>query len=151
MVLSYLLDIIYKTKRGRYNLNKETSKKNRKGAKEIAKMKILDYISDPNNKQLTRENIAKKVLGYKHSCALYNLFTAAELNEIEIEALEMKRTRYSAHISKIDDGVIKRAIAGDVNAAKLAYQRFENWAPSKELKLKANMKVDIDKDDAGCL
>jgi len=142
-------------------MDKKTSKKNlsalqmrqagRESAKDVARMKLVDYLSDPNNKRLSREKLATDILGYAHGCAIYKLFTAVELNEIEFEALETKRKRYAGHLSKIDDGLIRRAEKGDVNAVKLAYQRFENWSPPKELRLKADMKVNIDKDDAGCL
>lgn len=119
--------------------------------KSIAKKKLIDYLSNPNNKSLTRAQLSTKVLGWKNAASIHNMFSAEELHGIEFEALEAKRKRYSSELSKVDKGVLKRAVAGDVNAAKLAYQRFENWAPAKELKVKSAMKVTIDKDDAGCL
>jgi len=150
-----MLDIIYKIKRRglirAMGKREEAAKIKKQSAKGVAREKLIIYLSDPNNKHLTRAQLAKTVLGCRNANTIHNKFTAAELNEIEIEALDIKRKRYAGHISKIDDGLIKRAMSGDVNAAKLAYQRFENWAPSKELKLKADMKVNIDKDDAGCL
>lgn len=112
---------------------------------------LVKYLSNPNNKPLTRKGLAVEVLGHKNEVGLYNLFSSAELYEIDAEALDIKRTRYSSALSKIDTRLIKEAAGGNVNAIKLAYQRFENWAPSKELKLNADMHVNIDKEDAGCL
>lgn len=119
--------------------------------REIDRQKLIDYLSDPNNKPLNRSLLAKKVLGVKSAQSLYARFDSAEMKEIEIEALEVKRKRYASHLSKVDDTLLKKAIAGDVNAIRLAYQRFEGWAPPKELKVKSDMQVIISKEDAGCL
>jgi len=90
--------------------------------------KLLDYLSDPDNDYLTRAKLATQVLGYKNEKSLHRLFSSAELHEIEREALEIRRTRYSPMISKIDRAVVISAITGDMSAAKLAYQRFEGWS-----------------------
>jgi len=66
------------------------------------------------------------VLGIKRT-TLYHHFTPAELSEIEKEGLDARRTKYASLIAHVDQGLLKRAKEGDPQAAKLIYQRFEDW------------------------
>ena len=54
------------------------------------------------------------------------IFTPRELSEIEREALDMGRKRFSPELAKIDKALIERAAQGDTAVVKLAYQGFEN-------------------------
>jgi len=120
-------------------------------AKDIHERKLIEYLSDPNSKPLTRGQLSTKILGFKNEISIHGCFTKSELVEIEWKALDARRRQYAGSISEIDKSLIKRAKSGDSNAIKLAYQRFEGWAPAKELKLKGDMTVTISPDDAGCL
>jgi len=66
---------------------------------------------------------------------IYRYFTPEELTEIEVQALAIRRRKYSLMLAKVDDGVLKRGAEGDPQAAKLAYQRFEGWEPSEKKKI----------------
>lgn len=89
---------------------------------------ILEYLSDPDVEELTRSDVAFKACGYSDKSPLYKMFRPAELDEIYNEALTLRRQKYAASIILVDKGLFERAIAGDVQAAKLIYQRFEAWS-----------------------
>ena len=104
-------------------------------AKERNTIKLLEYLGDPNNKILTKTELALTVLGYKRMESLYNCFTVDELSEIETQALELRRKRYSPQLMEIDKALIKAAKGGDSHAIKLCYQRFEGWTEKKMVEL----------------
>lgn len=101
-------------------------------AKERNKLKILEYLSNPLNKPVDRVTLATKVLGYSKSVTLYRFFTPAELSEIENEAKEQRRKRYAIKLMQIDDAMLNQSLEGNDRAAKLCYQRFEDWGERKE-------------------
>lgn len=41
------------------------------------------------------------------------------------------RSMYAQHMPEIDSAVLKKAKTGDINAAELAYKRFEGWSPKQ--------------------
>lgn len=98
-------------------------------AKERHKVKLLEYLGNPDNPFLNRSELAEKVLKIKRR-TFYDHFTPADLSEIEKEALEIRRGKYAAGIARVDRAMIDAAASGDSQAAKLIYQKFENWAPS---------------------
>lgn len=92
------------------------------------KAKILEYLSNPDNKPLNRTGLSTNVLGFADCSVLYQVFTPEEIRDIEHEALELRRKCYAAKLAQVDDGLLKKAIAGDPTAAKLAFQRYEQWS-----------------------
>jgi hypothetical protein len=96
-------------------------------AKERNKDKLLKYLGNPENEFLTREKLSTEVLGYKTGEGIYKTLSPADLEAIDAEALEMRRSKYSRRMAEVDKGVLLAASAGDAKAAKLAYQRFEGW------------------------
>ena len=95
---------------------------------------LLDYLGNPANEFPTRRFMSEEVLGFAKSTQfIYKMFTLEELNEIEQEALAMRRLKYSPGIAKVDRALFKQALAGDTAAIKLCYQRFEDWGERKEL------------------
>lgn len=53
--------------------------------------------------------------------------------------LEKRRSRYTEHLSEVDQALIEKAKEGDTRAAELLYRRFENWTPKQaEAELKRN-------------
>jgi hypothetical protein len=100
------------------------------GNKEIHRLTLLEYLSNPDNEFLNRAGLATTALGFSSPCVLYHIFTPEELTEIEAEALEMRRTMYGAKLARVDQAVLRRAASDDGTAAdaKLAYQRFEGWS-----------------------
>jgi len=103
--------------------------------------KLLAFLSNPSNPKLDRAEYSTQVLGYKQEHAVYSFFSPEELNDIEWEALEIKRKRYASDMSEVDKGVLEKAAKGDAACAKLAYQKFEGWNEKTiaELELKLPM------------
>ena len=103
--------------------------------KEIHRLTLVEYLSNPDNEFLNRSGQSTTALGFSSPCVLYHIFTPAELTEIEKEALEMRRTKYGAKLAKVDQAVLDRAASKEGTAAdaKLAYQRFEGWS-EKQIK-----------------
>jgi hypothetical protein len=95
-------------------------------AKERHRAAIIEYMGDPDNAFPTRGqlpgicNISKPVL-YAH-------FTPQDLSEIERQGLDLRRTRYIKQAANIDAALMRKAEEGDAQAAKLFYQRIENWS-----------------------
>lgn len=96
-------------------------------ARDKARAKLLKYLADPNNEFLKRQELSTQVLGYRHPNQLNRMFSAEEIQEIEKEALDLRRKKYAPRLSKIDKAVLERAETGDPVAARLAYKRFEGW------------------------
>jgi hypothetical protein len=111
-------------------------------AKVRHKRKLIEYIGNPENDFPTREAMAVRVCQIKRQ-TLYSHFSPDELSEIESEALEVRRTKYAAQLTKVDQSVLKKAAEGDMAAAKLAYQRFENWSERKSTELTGDLGLDI--------
>jgi hypothetical protein len=97
-------------------------------AKEKHREKLLEYLGNPENEFLNRVRLAIEVLGFAKRESLYQTFTLDELNEIEAEALEIRRKKYKSEIAKADKALFKQAHGGDVAAIKLCYQKFEDWS-----------------------
>ena len=104
-------------------------------AKENSKTKVkyrqalVEYWCDEESAHLPRKKIAESVLGISKQ-ALYKQFAPDELDEIERECLETRRKRYLSKLMKVDDALFRRAMAGNIPAIKLCYQRFESWNPN---------------------
>jgi len=100
----------------------------KKTAKDRARDKLLQYLGNPENEWLPRIKLSTEVLGYTTTTAIHNMFTADELCEIDNEALALRRKKYASRISEVDRGMLSKALV-DPQAARLIYQRFEDWAP----------------------
>ena len=92
------------------------------------KIKLLEYLSNPDNEILTRAKLSTQVLGYSQEHQIYASLSPAELAEIEREALELRRKCYAASLGRVDNGILRAAAKGDAAAAKLCYQRFEGFS-----------------------
>lgn len=106
-----------------------------KPAKTLGREKLLDYLSNPGNDYIPRYRLSVEVLGKKDPSYIHHLFSVSELDEIESEALGLRRKKYAPALAKADKGLLKRAADGDPAAVKLAYQRFENWTEKGSLNL----------------
>jgi len=106
---------------------------------------LLSYLGDPENEVLPRYRLAKEVLHYRQSGGMYRLFTPLELDQIEAEALDIRRKRFALQLMKADQGLLRRAAEGDPTACRLVYQRFEGWEPSvrKRVDVTAELRAQV--------
>ena len=91
------------------------------------RLKLLEYLGDPDNEWLARKELSTAVLGYKQENGIYKCFTVDELCQIDAEALEIRRKRYASRLARVDAGMLREA-RKNPQAAKLMYQRLENWS-----------------------
>lgn len=108
-------------------------------AKEKHKAKLLEYLGNPENIFCDRVTMATKIIGYKKSQSLYKVFTTEELDEIERGALKLRRNKLSRQMADIDDAMVKEAKDGNERAAKLCYQRLEDWGEKRIIDAGGNM------------
>ena len=107
-------------------------------AKEQHKLKLLEYLANPENEIMNRSTLAEKVLGISAS-VMYRTFNADELSDIEAEALRRRRSRFSLKISQVDNALFSKAIDDkDVKAIELVYKKFENWNPNQKIEISTN-------------
>lgn len=116
---------------------KKSPKKSRKrlSKKEINKQLIIEYIADLDNLSLKTKDIAKHIgLGERHT----QRYLIPKLWE---EALKIRRERYAKLSIVVDMGLVKKAVKGDVAAARLYYEKFEEF--EKRIKLKTDRGVTL--------
>jgi hypothetical protein len=101
-------------------------------AKDRAKIKIVEYLSNSDNGFIPWQRLCTEVCNYKNSRYLYILFTIEERRKIEQTALDERRKNYIRQSAAVDYGLLKKAISGDAAAAKLWYQRFEGWSEKQQ-------------------
>jgi len=102
--------------------------KKKETKKEQHRATLLMYLENPENEWLTRQNLSTQVLGFKQENQIYKVFNVDEIYEIELKAIDLRRKKYTRLLSAVDIGLLKKAAEGDPQAAKLAYQKFENWS-----------------------
>ena len=112
-------------------------------AKDIAKEKLLNYLSNPENEFMTRLRLSNEVLGYKNPNQLNAMFTAAEIQEIEDEALVLRKKRSARQRGNVLDAMYQKAVRGDVSAMKEYLDRTEGKVTDK-LDVNADVKADVD-------
>ena len=94
-------------------------------AKERNRLKLLKYLSDPENDFLSRHDLAVSVLGYKDSSPMYKLMTPSDLIEIEDVAWEERKKRTVRDRAEVYKSLLKVAKTGDVPAIKEYLNRTE--------------------------
>ena len=93
-------------------------------AKGLHREKLLKYLANPDNEWPTRQDLATKVLGISQA-GMYQQFTGTELDSVEAEALNLRRSQIARYSVKVDRALYNKALEGDVSAMKLWYQRME--------------------------
>jgi hypothetical protein len=111
-------------------------------AKERHRRKLIEFLGNPENEFPTRYDMAKQVLGFKDSSTLYRHFSVQELCDLEAEALALRRTKYASQLAAVDVSLLKDA-KKNTKAARLAYQRFEDWAPRKRIETDVKGEVSL--------
>ena len=107
---------------------------NKLTAKDRHRINILEYLANPENIVCSRTKLAE-VLGIT-TTSLYQFFKTEELSAIELEALNMRRGRYSLKLAQVDSALLEKAIDDkDVKAIELVYKKFENWNPNHKIEV----------------
>ena len=107
------------------------------------KAKLLIYLGNPENEWLTRMKLSTEVLGFSQENQIHKVFSPDEIHEIEMEALELRRKKYSRLVNLVDMALLKRAAEGDVQAARLIYQRFEGWSEKHRVEQDTAITIEI--------
>ena len=97
---------------------------------------ILEYLSNPDNETVNRTSLSVDVLGFADASVLYQVFSPEEIRDIEHEGLKLRRKCYASKLAKVDDGLLKKATEGDPAAAKLVFQKYEQWSEKSIRELK---------------
>ena len=105
--------------------------------------KLLIYLGNPENEWLTRMKLSTRVLGFSQENQIHKVFTPDQLHAIEMEALELRRKKYSRLVNLVDLALLKKAADGDVQAAKLVYQRFENWSERHRIEQDNQITIEV--------
>ena len=108
------------------------------------RIKLIEYIGNPNNDFPSRTEMSIDVLGFKQQHKIYQYFTLAELTDIEREGLDLRRSKYLKHSADIDVAMVEKAKSGDVAGMKLFYQRVENWSETQVREFKGKLGVTVD-------
>ena len=107
-------------------------------AKEQHRLKLLEYLANPDNEILNRSTYATEVLGISAS-VMYRTFDTEELSIIEDEALKKRRARIALKLGQVDKALFDKAIIDkDVKAIELIYKRLEGWNPNQKIELSEN-------------
>lgn len=113
---------------------------NKLTAKDRHRINILEYLANPENTVCSRTKLAE-VLGIT-TTSLYQFFKTEELSAVELEALNMRRGRYSLKLGQVDKALFEKAIDDkDVKAIELVYKRFENWNPNQKIEISTNESI----------
>jgi hypothetical protein len=121
--------------------------------KEQRTAQIIEILTDtsipfPNRTQLC-------VILDMHRQNLYSMFTTEEIDALYSDALAHRREKLKERGAEVDEALLLLALAGDVQAIKLYYQRHEGWSPSQSIEgsithhfTLAERMLQLEKDDA---
>lgn len=112
-------------------------------AKVQHRVKLVEYLADPDNDWPNRGEMSQKVLGLNSPSAIYQYFTSDVISEIEFEALELRRKRYARYSSIADKALVGAMAKGDPAALKLFYQRLEGWNPAQKVESKVEVSGEL--------
>jgi hypothetical protein len=108
-------------------LREKLTMRKRYQSKEQHRENLLQYLGNPENEWPNRQRLSTEVMGFAHENGIYKVFDLDEIYDIEMAALDLRRKKYSRLVGLVDLALLKKAAEGDTAAAKLVYQRFENW------------------------
>ena len=104
------------------------------------KIKLIEYLADPESPYVPRARY-HEICGITHQRYIYRVFTTDELSQIEEEALQLRRTRYSPKLAQVDKALLEKAMAGDSSACKLVFQKMECWSERKSVELDVQLTI----------
>ncbi len=95
--------------------------------KDRNKERLIEYLANPENEWPSKEKLSQEVLGKKYNY-INRTWSPGEFQELIAEpALRLRRGRYAKDLAEVDRTLLRKAKEGNVQAAKLIYQRFEGW------------------------
>lgn len=113
-------------------------------ARERHAEKLIEWLADPGKEWPTKVDLSLAVLGKKDPRFVCKNWTPAEFErEILEPALKLRRAQYARQSSRVDAALIARACEGDVQAARLFYQRLEGWNPAQRTEAKLEVSGDL--------
>ncbi len=80
------------------------------GVKNRNRVKLLDFLGNPENDWPTREKYSTQVLGYQKSNQIYHFWTPTEITEIELEAIEIRKKRTAGQRARTLQSLYRKAI-----------------------------------------
>jgi hypothetical protein len=89
--------------------------------------RYVAFRGDPSNDETTDGQFVAQI---GLSPAAVDVLRAS--SETADRVLIERRKRMAKHLQEVDDGLLKKAKAGDTRAASLVYARFEGWTPKVE-------------------
>jgi hypothetical protein len=99
-------------------------------SKAMRREQVLEYLGNPENPWQNWLWLAVNVCNYRKDRMLYVQFSPEERKKIEHEALTRRRMFYAKYLAALDLKLLTAAISsGDTDKIRLAYQKFEDWAP----------------------
>ena len=102
--------------------------------KETYRELLIQYLSNNENQWPRARGAYGAAIGI-HEKTFRNHFSPEEINEMEAEALKLRRAAFASQSAQVDNAVVRQALSGDVTAAKLFYQHREGWNPKQEVSL----------------
>ncbi len=102
----------------------------------------LEILADPAQEIPTRAELAV-LLGISRK-TLYENFNSDDLAALYKEAMAIRRARITEKSAEVDEALVRLALAGDVQAIKLFYQRHEGWAPATTITGEISHKIPIE-------
>ena len=100
-------------------------------AKDRHRIKLLEYLANPSNDFLSRQEMAETILKIKPR-TMRNHFSGKELDEIEAESHAMRRKRFAPEMAKVDRALLRTAQkTGSAAECRLCYEKFEAWSQKK--------------------
>jgi hypothetical protein len=74
-----------------------------------------------------------ELLGIKSRSNLYQMFSLEEIDTLYTDGVAFRREKLKERGAEVDEALLLLALAGDVQAIKLYYQRHEGWSPSQSI------------------
>lgn len=100
--------------------------------KEKKRIKVIEYIGNPENDFPTRTEIALDVLGYTQKTSYYKLFETSEMADMEEKGLALRKENSKRERSIVYDSLLKEAKKGNVQACKEYLDRTEGKVIDKK-------------------
>jgi hypothetical protein len=100
--------------------------------KDKNRIRLVEYLSEPENSWPPRCEYAETILGYKDHKQIYRNFTPAQIGDIEAEAMENRKKRSARQRSVLYKVLYTESVQGNITALKEFLDRTEGKVPDKK-------------------